>query len=121
VLEIADSTMTYRRRYFAQPQWPPVLDLLLADDSNPRSLAFQIHALAEHAANLPRESGSAGFEHPVFQIAHFREDLQKADWQELVDGRKDLSGALQAFGNGLRILSDTITHLYFSHAETKTG
>jgi uncharacterized circularly permuted ATP-grasp superfamily protein/uncharacterized alpha-E superfamily protein len=121
VLEIADSTMTYRRRYFAQPQWPPVLDLLLADDSNPRSLAFQVHALAEHAANLPRESASAGFEHPVFQIAHLREELQKADWQELVDGPNNLSSTLQRFGGELRTLSDTITHLYFSHAETRTG
>ena len=30
LLEIADSTMTYRRRYFAQPQLAPVLDLLVA-------------------------------------------------------------------------------------------
>jgi len=27
LLEIADSTMTYRRRYFAEPQLTPVLDL----------------------------------------------------------------------------------------------
>src|SRR5258706_444489 len=50
VLEIADSVMTYRRRYFAQPQWPTVLDLLLTDETNPRSLVFQINSLAEHAA-----------------------------------------------------------------------
>ena len=44
LLEIADSTMTYRRRYFAQPQLAPVLDLLVADPTNARSLAFQIVA-----------------------------------------------------------------------------
>src|SRR6266404_4482777 len=49
--------MTYRRRYFAQPQWPTVLDLLLTDETNPRSLLFQINALAEHAARLPRPTG----------------------------------------------------------------
>ena len=52
VLEIADSVMTYRRRYFSQPQWAPALDLLLADEANPRSLAFQIFALGDHAAGL---------------------------------------------------------------------
>src|SRR5439155_14267552 len=31
LLEIADSSMTYRRRYYAQAQLPAVLDLLLSD------------------------------------------------------------------------------------------
>ena len=35
--KIADSTMTYRRRYFARPQLAPVLDLLLLDDTNTRA------------------------------------------------------------------------------------
>src|SRR5262249_17921968 len=40
LLEVADSTMTYRRRYFARPQLPLVLDLLLDDYTNTRALAF---------------------------------------------------------------------------------
>src|SRR5262249_49564935 len=60
MLDIADSVMTYRRRYLAQPQWPAVLDLLLADESNPRSLAFQVAALADHSANLPRDDAANG-------------------------------------------------------------
>ena len=47
LLEIADSSMTYRRRYMSSLQTAPVLDLLLADEANPRSLAFQLAALAE--------------------------------------------------------------------------
>ena len=35
LLEVADSAMTYRRRYFAEAQLAPVLDLLLADGTNP--------------------------------------------------------------------------------------
>ena len=50
LLEIADSSMTYRRRYYAQPRLPPALDLLLLDDTNTRALAFQLAALAEHIA-----------------------------------------------------------------------
>ena len=55
LLEIADSTMTYRRRYFAQPQLAPVLDLLVADSTNARSLAFQVVQLADHVNHLPRD------------------------------------------------------------------
>ena len=55
LLEIADSSMTYRRRYFARPQLSPVLDLLLLDDTNTRALAFQLDAVSEHIRRLPRD------------------------------------------------------------------
>src|SRR5208282_5747719 len=49
LLEISDSVMTYRRRYFAGVQVSSVLELLILDEGNPRSLAFQLAALREHA------------------------------------------------------------------------
>src|SRR5262249_54055557 len=52
LLEIGDSSMTYRRLHFAQPRLEPVFDLLLLDEVNPRSVAFQVHALARQAAQL---------------------------------------------------------------------
>jgi uncharacterized alpha-E superfamily protein len=55
LLEIADSGITYRRRYRASLQPAPVVDLLLADASNPRSAAFQLAALGEHLAVLPQD------------------------------------------------------------------
>ena len=54
LLELADSIMTYRSRYLTRPV-PPVLDLLVADDTNPRSVAFQLAALASHVDQLPRD------------------------------------------------------------------
>ncbi len=54
LLEIADSIMTYRARYRTVFQIAPVLDLLLGDESNPRSLAFQFSQLADHVDHLPR-------------------------------------------------------------------
>lgn len=54
LLEIFDSTLTYRTRYRLAPQRGPVLDLLLLDETNPRSLAFQIEALSRHVELLPR-------------------------------------------------------------------
>ena len=54
VLEIADSTMTYRYRYLTSLQLAPVLDLMLADESNPRAVGFQLAALAEHVEAIAR-------------------------------------------------------------------
>ena len=53
VLEVADSIMTYRSRYYANLQMSAVLDLLLSDESNPRSLAFQLHQLKLNVDSLP--------------------------------------------------------------------
>ncbi len=41
-LELCDSVLTYRSRYLSVLQPAPVLDLVLADAGNPRSLAFQL-------------------------------------------------------------------------------
>ena len=56
LLEVSDSLMTYRARYKSTFQLAPVLDLLLADESNPKSLAFQFSQLASHVEHLPRQS-----------------------------------------------------------------
>ena len=52
VLEVADSAITYRRRYMTSLQVSAVADLLLADETNPRSLAFQLVRLQEHLTLL---------------------------------------------------------------------
>ena len=59
MLEAADSAMTYRRRYRSNLQVAPVVDLLIADEGNPRSVVFQLVALAEHVAALPRDAAAA--------------------------------------------------------------
>ncbi len=53
LLELADSFITYRSRYRLDPMLPLVLDLLLLDESNPRSLAYQLIAISSHMAGLP--------------------------------------------------------------------
>lgn len=55
LLEVCDSLMTYRGRYRSAFQLAPVLDLLLADELNPKSLAFQFEQIAAHVEQLPRE------------------------------------------------------------------
>jgi uncharacterized circularly permuted ATP-grasp superfamily protein/uncharacterized alpha-E superfamily protein len=121
VLEIADSVMTYRRRYFSQPQWPPALDLLLADESNPRSLAFQIFALSDHAANLPQDR-----DHNTRHTYALSTLLAKADWpvlmhDQLATGNNKIGELLTTVATGLRGFSDSLTHQYFSHATTRVS
>jgi len=46
-LELRDSVITYRTRYLGVLQPAPALDLILADEGNPRGLAFQLVAARE--------------------------------------------------------------------------
>lgn len=53
LLETCDSIRTYRRRYPSGILWTGVVDLLLADETHPRSLAYQLQQLNEHFGHLP--------------------------------------------------------------------
>jgi uncharacterized alpha-E superfamily protein len=55
LLQIADSSITYRSRYPTVLQADLVLHLLLSDESNPRSVGFQLAALL-HQINRLQEN-----------------------------------------------------------------
>ena len=59
---LADSIITYRARYMARPEWLPVLDLLILDEANPRSVAFQLMGLNDIAQRLFELFGDFGDE-----------------------------------------------------------
>ena len=59
VLMANESLVAYRRRYRSEVDLHAVLDLLLRDDANPRSVAYQLDRLREHAAGLAWPEGAA--------------------------------------------------------------
>ena len=126
LLEVADSTMTYRRYYFAAPQLGGVLDLLLSDATNTRALAFQLTALFEHTRQLPRDPAAPSPTREERLMAHAIARLKETDVDEL--GRASDAGTFPAVNalldsteDDLRALSDAITHFYFSHAELRVS
>lgn len=52
-LSILDCPMTYRTRYHAEFQMAAVLDLLLLDESNPRSVCHQLANIQDDVQHLP--------------------------------------------------------------------
>ncbi len=57
LLRLADSIVTYRARYMTSPEWMPVLDLLVLDGSNPRSVMFQAAGLRDYLSVLESTYG----------------------------------------------------------------
>ena len=58
VLVATESAVTHRRRYRGYVRPAGVLDLLLMDDANPRSVAFSLAEVRTHLAALPGSTGS---------------------------------------------------------------
>jgi len=122
LLELADSFMTYRARYVSSPRLVQVLDLLLVDESNPRSVAFQLDALEQHAARLPRFGDSLDRSPEQRQILSCQAAIRLADVAALARAdakgrRAELDTLLARIGNALGDLSETIGRHYFSHAD----
>jgi uncharacterized circularly permuted ATP-grasp superfamily protein/uncharacterized alpha-E superfamily protein len=123
LLEVGDSSMTYRARYFTVLQAAPVLDLLMCDQDNPRSLAFQLRDLFEHCRNLSQRPEGAAW--PVLKQQHLEQaaaNLFQANLRVFCQPgdngmREPLDQLLAEVAAVLPALSDAITQVYFSHAE----
>jgi uncharacterized circularly permuted ATP-grasp superfamily protein/uncharacterized alpha-E superfamily protein len=120
LLEICDSSMTYRRRYHARPQLAPVLDLLVADDSNPRSLVWQLYQLHRHVAHLPRNGMQGGVSDEKRQVDQMLSQVEGTNFSALAAAEDKEPGYVvqlcDAITERLGRLSDTITEHYFAHA-----
>ncbi len=122
ILEVADVRMTYRRRYLANLRTEAVLDLVLFDESNPRSLAAQLVALKENVEHLPRKGGLAG-RSPEERLALAAVTaVQLAEVSALSRVAQGYRPALQALLDQivkiLPELSDVLTQQYLSHLQT---
>lgn len=123
LLEIADSSMTYRSRYLTSIQVPPALDLILTDESNPRAVAFQVAALAQHVKDLPRDEGRPQVSAEQRIVQAVQTDLVCTDVESLcaeVDEetgeRRQLEELLMRLETQLGTLAEAVTHSYLIHA-----
>jgi uncharacterized alpha-E superfamily protein len=121
LLEVADSSITYRSRYFTALQAAPVVDLLMNDEANPRSLAFQLKDLARHCSALSGMPSGSGW--PVVkqrQMEAAASRLLHADVELLCEAgtnRTRLDSLLENLDTALPAFSEAISNTYFSHAE----
>ncbi len=122
VLASADSLVLYRRRYRNQVRFENVLDLLLHDENNPRSIAYQIKLLKEHIGALPKQS-----RRPTTQEARLLleastlielSDTHDFAWIAPSNGlRERLDQALSRLSHLVSEASVGITKTYFTHIQ----
>lgn len=109
VLRATESSVTFRRRHHGRTRLAAVAQLLLFDQGNPRSLAYQLITLAADLRALPGMSGSS---RPQRLVAEASALLSRVDPAELetVDAtgeRRELAKLLDAQLAVLRAVSES--------------
>lgn len=121
LLNAMDSIMTYRTRYLAAVQPAAALDLLLSDESNPRSIGFQVARLVDHIEQLPRDPNQAARGPEQLAALALQNMVRLADVHvlaaDLESGeRTALRKLLLRATDQLQRLSDLVTSKYLIHA-----
>lgn len=120
-LATLDSSMTYRSRYLANIQALQVVDLVVLDETNPRSIAFQILQIAEHVERLPRDSREAVRSAEQKHALTLQYLVRIAEAKDLVHvdatGNRDrLQRLLERMQDSLAKLSESISGRFLIHA-----
>ncbi len=121
VLEVADSTLTYRSRYNLLPNLMAVYDLVLLDDTNPRSLLFQLRQLEKHLTHLPKKGTGAVPAPEERLLIQMLSDLRLLDPRELGAPSSELASSetarLLAFVlESMPRLSEILAVTHFEHS-----
>ncbi|MEX6503933.1 circularly permuted type 2 ATP-grasp protein [Pseudomonas zhanjiangensis] len=127
LLELGNSSITYRTRYLASAQLLPVLDLLLLDEQNPHAVLFQLRTLLrslkrlgerfELPADLPLLNlerrlsgvGLGSLENPLFGPSSVK---------AVLDGLAEL---LEAVARAAGDVSDRLGLRFFVHVDPSQG
>jgi uncharacterized alpha-E superfamily protein len=121
LLQIADSLMTYRSRYLATVQRGPVLDLLVTDETNPRSIAFQLAMIVDHVNHLPRPEQQALLNLEQKLALSLLNHVRLSDIHDLAEtdpqgGYATLERLLKRLCDQLPRLSDAVSARFLIHA-----
>jgi uncharacterized circularly permuted ATP-grasp superfamily protein/uncharacterized alpha-E superfamily protein len=116
LLEATDSIGTYRSRYIVAPEWMPVLDMLMRDETNPRALAFQVKGLSEYIAKLEARHGR--FASDVLEPAQAA--LRGLEPADLHPESAAVAQVLEQLRRCAGAVSDELTLKFFSHAQSRS-
>lgn len=114
VLELCDSAITYRGRYMSVLQPAPVLDLVLADTSNPRALAYQFAQAARLLEQAdPMDSDLSRCAGDLLQrVDELVDHVAQAD--DPAAATAALPSKLRAIAAETAALSDRVTRRFFA-------
>ena len=125
VLVSNEGLVNFRYKYRSLLQLPLVLDLMIFDPSNPRSLVYQLDRLKKNLANLPKTSSDKSAAPHDLLVAEAYDLLKLADKEQLsfLDEETNQCLNLDQFLSDMYDLLSGIQHAisktYFKHAQSQ--
>jgi uncharacterized circularly permuted ATP-grasp superfamily protein/uncharacterized alpha-E superfamily protein len=120
VLTAAESIVTFRRRYSTRARVDALLELLVIDPFNPRSVAYQLNRIRNDLRALPNTSPTA---RPLRLLDSLAERVRTSDLVVLAESengrRTELHDLLAGLQDQLRELSDAIRDHYQQQPPTQ--
>ncbi|MEZ5727965.1 MAG: alpha-E domain-containing protein [Burkholderiaceae bacterium] len=124
LLELSDCSITYRMRYGSSSQFVPVTDLVLADDTHPRSMLTQVVTLRRLLDALPRGDDEDGMPGAIDRTLLRLESALRLLDPAQIDTPQAHSGARPGVARLCRradkdveSVTTRLTSDYFSHAD----
>lgn len=123
VLATTDNFTVYRRRFRSQLHPSAILDLLLFDETNPRSIGYMFKRLQRQVSRLPT-NGSSSYRNlenrliiQATSALHLVDINMLADLEHSESAREALNTLLDELIAPMAALSNAISHSHFSHVE----
>ena len=122
VLRSNDSLVNYRYKYKVHLQLPLVLDLMLLDSNNPRSLIYQVVRIKNYLESMPNPQKVAMPEH-LRLTTELYEQLKNADKDFLtaidntMGSYENLDSFLADMYTYLATIPNAISKTYFKHTQ----
>jgi uncharacterized circularly permuted ATP-grasp superfamily protein/uncharacterized alpha-E superfamily protein len=123
VLLSSEALITFRRRYHYDSDMARGLELLIHDNSNPRSIFYQIELLRQHLSELPSTAHGVGLEKEDRYLLEASSAIQLSTLDDLVAEddinaiRVGLDRLLTRLGHLLQETSTQISNKYFDQVK----
>jgi len=123
-LELSDSTITYRRRYPTDHYSLLALGVILADDTNPRALLYQVEsirrgleALIGYNPMVAEKELLGGLTANIQDVCAHLSDDPEPNTVTYAHHRETIRGALHQARSGIMDLSETISRNFLAHID----
>jgi uncharacterized circularly permuted ATP-grasp superfamily protein/uncharacterized alpha-E superfamily protein len=123
LLDIGDSTITYRTRYLAAPRLGPTIDLLVFDKTNPRALAYQWNHIEYSLVRIAASLGGSPddtIDEAVSLVEQMQLSAVEGDSPRAMRARQGLAEQLDALSTAAGRLSDRLSLKHFSLIDVET-
>jgi uncharacterized alpha-E superfamily protein len=117
LLDIGDSTITYRTRYLAAPRLGATMDLLVFDQTNPRALAFQWQAIEQSLVRVAVSLGGSpddSLDEAVALVEEMQLSAIEGDSPRALRARQSLAAQMAGLAAAAGRLSDRLSLKHFT-------